>query len=319
MMLMVFDAPPMPTDTASLTSGDVAVLVNERAGTVLQRGKSVFEADLTKAFADAGAIAHVHFVPGQLLRETIEAILKTEPSLLVIAGGDGTISKLLPSLQNGRLPIAILPLGTFNLLGRDLGLTGDLMHDVASIMAGQFQTIDLALLNDRPFHSNVGLGFYGMMAREREAARSRFPFSKGLAIAFAALKTGLRARPIEVHVEIDGKRKTLSADAVLVTNNRFEGTPWRRPRLDEGVLEIHLLEAPTLMARLRTAIAVARGRWRDLPNLTIMTATDVTVYRRFKKKSTVSIDGELERMCGPMRFRASPGSLRLPGAKARDG
>jgi diacylglycerol kinase family enzyme len=298
--------------------GDVVVVVNERAGAVLQRGKAAFVDDLKNAFTNVGVNASIHCVPATSLSKTVEDIITSGPSLLVVAGGDGTVSKLLPSLQRGNVPVAILPLGTFNLLGRDLGLNGGVGQNVASIVAGHRHSVDLALLNDRPFHSNAGLGFYGMMAREREAARGRFPFSKSLAVAFAALKSAICARPISVRVEIDGVRKTLAADAVLVTNNRFDGTPWRRVRLDEGVLEVHLLQAPTLFARLRTAVAVARGRWRDLPNLTILTATDVTLHRRFKRKSTVSIDGEMERLSGPMRFRIRPASLHLPGARRHD-
>ena len=159
-------------------------------------------------------------------------------------------------------------MGTMNLLGRDLGLVGDLELDVRALHTGHLRVVDMATLNGVPFHSASGLGFAVIVAHERERARRRIPFSLVLATIVAAVRALIRTRPIEVEVEVDGRRVQLVADAVLVTNNVFEGSPWRRPRLDEGILEVHLLAAPGFVARTRAALAVMTGEWRALRHLT---------------------------------------------------
>jgi hypothetical protein len=78
-----------------------------------------------------------------------------------------------------------------------------------------------------------------------------------LATIVAAVRALIRTLPIEV--EVDGCYERQVAGAVLVTNNVFEGSPWRRPRLDEGMLEVHLLAAPGFVARTRAALAVMTG------------------------------------------------------------
>ena len=43
---------------------------------------------------------------------------------------------LLPTLLRRALPFALLPMGTINLLGRDLGLVGDLELDIRALHTG---------------------------------------------------------------------------------------------------------------------------------------------------------------------------------------
>lgn len=291
------------------------VIVNEQAGAVLEAGRAAFETRIVEAFAQQNIAADVACVPARELDRTISQAAKQDIDLIVIAGGDGTVSRALPHLLDFKGEVAVLPLGTLNLLGRDLGLTGEVMHDIARIAAGETREVDVALLNGAPFHSNSGLGFFGMMARERENARKRFPFSRSLGFAWAATRTVLFSPTIEVEIDIDGERRTLQTDAVLVTNNRFDGAPWRRERLDEGLLEVHLLEASGLASRIRAAFAMARGDWRSLPSLTTYAATAVTLRRKRKRVSTVATDGEIRRLSNPLSYTVLSRALRMPAGQ----
>jgi diacylglycerol kinase family enzyme len=280
----------------------------------MELGPDRFAELVREAFARHGLQADVTLERGEALARAVRAAGERPDTCVVLAGGDGTISRLLPHLTEARGPVAILPLGTLNLLARDLGFDGDIPHDIAIIAAGHMRQVDIAQLNDVPFHSNAGLGFFAMMARERENARIRFPFSKGLGFGWAAMRTVLFSRPVLVDLAVEGDRRQIQADAVLVTNNRFDGTPWLRARLDEGLLEVHLLQAPTLRARLSAALAVLRGTWRELPTLTSIECTDLTLSRRRRRRSSVAVDGEVLRLRGPFRFSVSRGALALAGA-----
>ncbi len=289
----------------------VSVLINKDAGTVLETDHSVFSAQIVESFARNGYDATPNFVHGNELAKAFEQALALEEQLVVIAGGDGSANAVLPwAMATGKL-FAVLPLGTLNLIGQDLGLTGNLDEDIAALANGRDISCDVIMANDKLFHSNAGLGFFVTMALERQAARRQFPFSKKLGFAWAALKTFFFRSQVEITYVTEEKTAVIIADAVLVTNNRFFGTPWRRNSLQDGVLELHVLKAPTLMKRLTVLAAVARGSWRDLEYLTTVSTTAVTIRRRRRKTMRVAMDGEIVMLDNPLRFTVLPGALRI--------
>lgn len=290
----------------------LTVLVNASAGELLQRGKSTFAASLQQMLGERGAEARVTLVKGRHLSKKLGEMAAAEPDAqLVIAGGDGTISRLLPVLQSLDRPVGILPLGTLNLLAGDIGTGGTVETAASALTQARPRRIDLAEVNGVPFHSNAGLGFLSRMAREREGARQRYPFSKAIGFGIAAMRAMLLTRPIEVLIDVDGRTITEVADAVLVTNNHFEGSPWVRPRLDEGLLEVHLLREGGVRGRMAAAFAVWRGTWRTLPSLHSVTCRKVVINRKGKRTSTVAMDGEVRRMNNPLIFKSLPGALHV--------
>src|SRR5438270_733081 len=82
------------------------------------------------------------------------------------AGGDGTINEVINGLtagtraQRGWMPLGIIPLGTANVLARDLGIpVNDIPAACSVIRAGQIQSMDLGVVNGRRFALMAGIGF----------------------------------------------------------------------------------------------------------------------------------------------------------------
>jgi diacylglycerol kinase family enzyme len=294
-------------------------LVNARAGEVLQRGQPKFRDMMIQTFDGFGISCVVHFMHPRKLAQAVTRALDSQPDALLIAGGDGTINRLLPQLAAAEMPVGLVPLGTLNLLARDLGLEGAMEHILLQLARLNTEMIDLGEVNGRLFHSNAGLGFFARMAREREDAREVVPFSKMLGFSLATLRSLWGHRPITVEMTINGTVETYVADALLVTNNQFHGSGWRRDRLDGGKLEVHMLHAAGIWARLKAAIAVYRGTWRQLPYLDSLTATRLTVNRRGRTRSTLSLDGEVCHVRNPIMFRSRPAAIELIAAPISDG
>lgn len=287
------------------------VVANARAGSVLEAGVDVFARRIAEAFAAAGCRAEVELLPPRLIYDRLRAAVADEAVVPVIAGGDGTINGALPILVAGRRAVAILPLGTVNVLGRDLGLVGTLEQQIAAICRGSPVAIDIGSVDGRLFHSVSGMGFFSLMARQREYARRRFPFSRLVAFLVAASRSILFTRPISVEMEVGGERRAVDADAVLVTINRFEGADWRRDRLDGGVFEIHILDTGGLISRAKAAFSMLTGGWRSSPHLVSLTGISATLTRRDKRSGHVTFDGEVERRAGALAYRLLPGALRV--------
>ena len=291
------------------------VIVNARAGTVLEAGADAFATRLEAAFAAHGYGADVRLVPPREIDDALSLAIEDSHAMPVLAGGDGTINGALPVLIQADRPIGILPMGTVNVLGRDLGLFGTLEQQVAALCGGEPVEMDVGRVNDRLFHSISGMGFFSLMAREREYARRRFPFSRAAAFGIAATRSILFTRPVTLDIAVGGDHRIVEADAVLVTVNRFEGADWRRPQLDEGVFEVHVLNAGGLYSRGKAALSVVSGHWRDSHNLTSFTGDAVTLTRRDKRRGHITFDGEVERKAGPLRYGLLPKALRVIAAR----
>lgn len=296
----------------------VRVIANARSGTVLAQGPEAFARAVVDAFSAAGSEAEIRLVTGDRLAAALSEAL-AEPGLrTVIAGGDGTLMRLLPVILKAGRPVGLLPLGTVNLLGKDLGLTGDLAHDAALAAGPSTRRITLAQAGTTLFHSNAGLGILGRMAREREEARKRFPFSRLLGFAWAATRTLFLARTMKIALEIDHRLRHVEADAVLITNSAFDDATLRRPTLDDDVLEIHIVTASTLTERLALALAILRGRWRNHRSLHSLKCQSVRLKRRDRARTRMAVDGELITLTGAIHVAATQKAIDIYGRKPDD-
>ena len=291
------------------------VVVNARAGTVLEAGAEAFAARLQAAFAAHSCHAEVKLVPPREIGSALSVAIEKDRSVPVLVGGDGTINGALPVLVQADRPVGILPMGTVNVLGRDLGLSGSLEQQVAALCHGEPVSMDVGQVNDRLFHSLSGMGFFSLMAREREYARRRFPFSRAAAFGIAATRSILFTRPVTVEIVVGAACQIVEADAVLVTVNRFDGAEWRRDALDGGVFEVHVLNAGGLYSRSKAALSVASGHWRASRNLSSFTGNAVTLARRDKRRGHITFDGEVERKAGPLAYGLLPKALTVIAAR----
>jgi len=291
------------------------VVVNARAGAVLEAGADAFAARLQAAFAAHSCHAEVKLVLPREIGSALSLAIEKDQTIPVLAGGDGTINGALPILIQADRPVGILPMGTVNVLGRDLGLFGSLEQQVEALCHGEPVAMDVGRVNDRLFHSISGMGFFSLMAREREYARRRFPFSRAAAFGVAATRSILFTRPITVEIAVGEESHVVEADAVLVTVNRFDGSEWRRDKLDGGIFEVHVLNAGGLYSRSKAALSVASGRWRSSQNLSSFTGNAVTLARRDKRRGHITFDGEVERKVGPLAYGLLPRALTVIAAR----
>src|SRR5687768_16741628 len=86
-------------------------------------------------------------------------------STLIVAGGDGSIGEVVNGAARGwdeRSPfpvtIGILPLGTANDLGDNIGIPRDFSAVAKMILAGKTRQIDLGKCNERYFLNNSAAG-----------------------------------------------------------------------------------------------------------------------------------------------------------------
>jgi len=90
--------------------------------------------------------------------EIVRSFLPRGLDVVVVCGGDGTISEAASGLAGSGVPLAILPGGTSNVLARELAIPLDLDQATDVLFDGEPRTVRLFLANERPFLLWTGIG-----------------------------------------------------------------------------------------------------------------------------------------------------------------
>ena len=113
----------------------VSILVNGKGGAASR------DPDIAKtvaaALAAAGLKAKVELIDGGECEVRAKAIADRGDKLVVVGGGDGTISAAASALLGTKTALGILPLGTLNHFARDLGIPTEVEEAAALIAKGK--------------------------------------------------------------------------------------------------------------------------------------------------------------------------------------
>lgn len=232
---------------------------------------------------------------------------------IVVAGGDGTIACAAQVLTGQDVPLAILPLGTMNLLAKDLGLPLDLDGAVAVLRAVAVRAIDVGEVNGRVFLINSVLGLPARMAKHREARRGRMGAVDYLRMAMGLVRHVGRYPRLTATGSIDGHERRLSVRALAVINNDYDEAPGQiltRSTVDGGRLTLYLFPKLSVPGMLRLGLGFAMGSWRHLPGLERHAVTDLTITAP-RRSLRVMNDGEVSLMASPLTYRIRPRALRV--------
>jgi YegS/Rv2252/BmrU family lipid kinase len=287
---------------------NVLIVLNERAGSLLDRDPLAVKAELRRRLARPGRRVDVLLAHKRGIVRAIDRGAASDYNTIIVGGGDGSVGHAANRLAGTNKTLGVLPLGTVNLLARDIGIPLNLDHAIAGLEALVPRAIDLGMLNGRAFHTLSGLGFFSQMARAREETRD-LP-GKALRVLAAAVRAFRRAGRFTLDIAIDGRKRHIESVAVLVTVNRFSGEGWQRARLDEGTLEVHIVENTGALGKLRAGADLITGAWRDNPGIQSIPAQHVTIYSG-RSRAWVSTDGELMRERTPLSYEVRPRALTV--------
>ena len=182
----------------------------------------------------------------------------TDDELVAVgaAGGDGTLSCAAGVALARDVPLVPVPAGTLNHLARDLGLeTPD--DAVEAVRAGTVVKMDVGVFDDRVFLNTASFGGYTEVVDAREELERRIGKWPALAVALARVLRKIEPLP----VEIDGRRRDVWL--VFVGNCCYSpdgfGPSWRES-LDDGLLDVRLVDGKHPLARTRLVLAVLTGQ-----------------------------------------------------------
>lgn len=295
----------------------VAVVLNLSAGTLLGMPGEAAAAAIARTFAAAGAEVETAAIEAAQCAGAIRRAADGDAEVVVIGGGDGTILTAANALMPKGKALGVLPLGTMNLLARDLGLPLDLDEATAALAHGSIRPIDVAEVNGEVFLNNSVLGIYPAMVQERERQRGRNHLSKWPAMGLAAFKALYHFPTLDVELDLGNGPVRVRTPILAVSNNAYDkgyGPVLRRSSLDAGQLGVYIARHRHAWSLMKLGARMALGTWAEDEELERRTASVVTVFSR-RRRLRVANDGEVRRMKPPLVYRMHPRALNvlMPG------
>jgi diacylglycerol kinase family enzyme len=290
----------------------IAVIMNATSGPRAEEADERAQ-HIREAFAAAGVEPAIHHVePSKLASSAAEIAGHTD--LVVAAGGDGTMSAVAGALADGETPVAVLPMGTMNHFARDIGMPLDLTTAAAAIVAGHAKRIDVGEVNGRVFINNSSVGLYPETVIDRDRERARTGRSKWSAMGLAALRVLRRFPLLSASVTSgDGRSTACATPLIFVGNNEYTVNVLQlgeRTHLDRGRLSLYMMRCKGRLHMFWLMVRAILGRLDAVRDFEALTTGEVIVRLR-QRELKVAVDGEVESMRSPLRFRVRPRALRV--------
>jgi diacylglycerol kinase (ATP) len=200
--------------------------------------------------------------------DATEAAREWRDGLLIVVGGDGTVSEVVNGLGRAEFPggvtLGILPAGTGNDLAATLAIPEDPAEAVAVLRHNRVRTLDVVRVRSEgsgeQFFINVATG--GMGAEVTGAADGEMKNRWGkLSYLRASLEVAREYEAKEVTLTLDGTERKLRAVNLAIGNCRYAGSGWLaapRANPEDGLLDLVVIEdvgvqevlklAPTVLA-----------------------------------------------------------------------
>lgn len=292
------------TNPAHARTRRALVLFNPKA----RRGSEAHDA--VTARLRAGGLA-LRVEPFDTLPEIARDIVRLQESadLLVVCGGDGSVSSAGMAVKESGLPLGIIPLGTANDLARTLGIPLDPAEAAQVIVEGHTRTIDLGTVNGHAFFNVASIGLSVDLARSLDPILKKRLGRLGYAVSAARVLSG--ARPF--HARITEKGQVIETDTyqIAIGNGRHYGggnIVQASAAIDDGHLDLYSLEMKNLwklVLMLRSFRSGQHGAWNE-----VRTARCIEFDVETNRPQSVNADGEIVTST-PAHFKVHPKAVKV--------
>jgi YegS/Rv2252/BmrU family lipid kinase len=259
---------------------------------------------------EAGGLA-VTIEPFEALPEIARDIVRLRESadLVIVCGGDGSVSSAAVAVMESGLPLGIMPMGTANDLARTLAIPMDLPAAADVIAAGGTRRIDVGTVNGHAFFNVASIGLSSELANSLDpATKKRFG---RLGYAIAAARVLSRTDRFKAHITEKGTEIDVSTYQIAVGNGRHYGggnVVEASASIDDGHLDLYSLEMRNvwkLALMLRSFRSGRHGAWSE-----VRTARCVEFDVETEKPMPVNTDGEIVTST-PAHFKVHPAAISV--------
>ena len=197
---------------------EAALIVNVHS----RRGEATFEQAKQK-LEDAGVklITAEAVTDPDRLQDCVRQAVAAGAPMVIVGGGDGSLSGTVDELVGKGCVFGVLPLGTANSFARTLGIPLDIDGAVDVIASGQRRRIDLGMIDRDYFVNAASLGLSPMIGRTVPAKLKRYLGRAGYLVWAVKCSIGFRAFRLTID---DGMReRRMWSTEVRILNGAYHG------------------------------------------------------------------------------------------------
>ncbi len=232
---------------------------------------------------------------GDGLKFSQEAV-KNKADLVVVYGGDGTVASVVEGLIDSKIPLAILPGGSGNVLAKELGIPLSLNEAWKLIIDGKadIRQIDVGLLNKRYFILRASIGFEAEIIK---GARRSIKNKIGkLAYLFSALESFNKLKRTCYKITIDGMKYEVSGFDCTIANAASLGfthfTLDKHIEMTDGLLDVIVVRQVNF-SLFTYIIAILFGKERNTRIELVKHWQGKAISIQAQPKQAMQCDGEL--------------------------
>ena len=196
--------------------------------------------------------------------------------VVAAAGGDGTINEVINGLYGAEVPLAIVPMGTANVLAAEIGIAANAEVIARTIASGEIRPIHLGVVNDRLFVMMAGAGFDAKVVASVSSRLKRI-LGKG-AFVLETLRGIVTYSHSRYRVTVDDQ--SFEAASAVIANGHFYGGRFvcaPLARLEDPVLYACVFLKSGPLRALRYCAWLVLGRLHRLPDVVVLPALRVSV------------------------------------------
>ncbi|MGY4396179.1 YegS/Rv2252/BmrU family lipid kinase [Sphingomonas sp. UYAg733] len=264
-----------------------AMIVNAKS----RKGQALFERACA-AMKDLPFPVDAHAVEDpDKLDATIDSALAKKPDLMILGGGDGTISGLVDKLVGTGTALAVLPFGTANSFARTLGIPLDIEGAVKVIASGRLKRIDLGMIDGDYFANCAAIGIAPQIARGVPHGLKKYLGRVGY-LGWAAWEF-TRFKPFTLIVGEGADERRIAAVEVRISNGPYHGGTELNDQaaVDNGVIVVQAVTGHVKRRLIKNwAASVLR---LDARHETTVAISGTSLKLRTEPPLPISIDGEL--------------------------
>ncbi len=204
-------------ETKPLPKGAVLV-VNAHS----RKGQDLFAQAKEKLEAAGIRLIAAHAVEDPTkMDETVRGAVADGAPMVIVGGGDGSMSGTVDELVGKDVVFGVLPLGTANSFARTLGLPLDLDGAVRTIASGRRRRVDLGMVDDDYFVNAASLGLSPIIGRTVPHKLKRYLGRIGYLIWAVKCSVGFRGFRLVID---DGKsERRIWSTEVRILNGPYHG------------------------------------------------------------------------------------------------
>ncbi|MDX2264706.1 MAG: diacylglycerol kinase family protein [Hyphomicrobiales bacterium] len=304
----------MTASAVSSRLGKTCVVINEKAGAALGHDGDLLRDYVQDQLGAAATSLRVASVRPSAIVEELRRAVSDDADTIIVAGGDGSVCAAANAAMGGRAVIGVIPLGTANLMARDLGMPLDFRAAIDALIDAEPVAIDVAEVNGRVFLCSSLLGLPSSLPRARQRLRGGSLLTRIRGYAAMARSILRRTKSFKVRIDDGSGSRPVRMQLAVISNNPYDDSQLVslvRPSLSTGKLGLYVMKHETFLGAAWLLLKAFLGsRPRD-PQLERREVETVTIEAITRKHFELSNDGELERFASPLVFRIRPAAIRM--------